>query len=273
MSEEIKGWKLVPIEPTEEMVKSGQCDYGVVVFAPHQVTSVYRDMLAAAPEPSASPAFWIDPSAVPLSKGADHIYVTDINTDGNTLPIYLGPVREPSASVGMMPVIFTEFDALLGKYWDAAYAEGAKGRTHDTFDCVAARTLAELHRVWRFISESKQSADRQLATVKAKWNVLQESWIESNATLRIELDKAELLKVITEARSLLMQIVGKRYEFIEEVIAKYEKPATKETHDKEVRAKALEDAVRTLQVKQWSSDARDYLGELRRMAAELREEK
>lgn len=42
-----------------------------------------------------------------------------------------------------------EFDSLLERYWDAAYAEGKEGRAHDTFDGVAARTLAELHRVFK----------------------------------------------------------------------------------------------------------------------------
>lgn len=44
-------WQLVPKEPTPEMIRSGQSEYGEVVFAEHQVNSVYRDMLAAAPKP------------------------------------------------------------------------------------------------------------------------------------------------------------------------------------------------------------------------------
>lgn len=46
-----EGWQLVPKEPTPEMIRSGQSEYGEVVFAEHQVNSVYRDMLAAAPKP------------------------------------------------------------------------------------------------------------------------------------------------------------------------------------------------------------------------------
>jgi len=45
------GWKLVPVEPTQEMVTAGKDEYGEEVFSPHQVTIVYRDMLLSAPQP------------------------------------------------------------------------------------------------------------------------------------------------------------------------------------------------------------------------------
>jgi len=36
-------------------------------------------------------------------------------------------------------------DELLSTYWDAAYAEGEEGRSHDTEDGLAQRTLAAIH--------------------------------------------------------------------------------------------------------------------------------
>lgn len=34
--------------------------------------------------------------------------------------------------------------ALVAQYWELAYAEGAEGRTHDTEDGAAQRTLSEI---------------------------------------------------------------------------------------------------------------------------------
>ena len=48
------GWKLVPIEPTTEMLKAGceNCDGPTpyAAYRPSEVGEIYRDMLAAAPE-------------------------------------------------------------------------------------------------------------------------------------------------------------------------------------------------------------------------------
>lgn len=33
---------------------------------------------------------------------------------------------------------------LLGRYWDAAYAEGMEGRNHDTEDGIAQQTLNDI---------------------------------------------------------------------------------------------------------------------------------
>jgi uncharacterized membrane protein YccC len=46
-----------------------------------------------------------------------------------------------------------ELTELLGRYWDLAYAEGRDGRTHDTTDGAAQRTLSDLRTLLRKVSQ------------------------------------------------------------------------------------------------------------------------
>ena len=49
-------------------------------------------------------------------------------------------------------------DELLAQYWDAAYAEGAEGRDHDTEDAIAQRTLNAINaEVKRMVDKSSRS--------------------------------------------------------------------------------------------------------------------
>lgn len=118
MSEEIKGWKLVPCEPTEEIllrISPLKPTSGVLDSIGREIAyKLYQAMLAAAPEPSArtqskanKPVFWVDPADIPITRDADTIYVTTSNFDGNTLPVYLA-APAPSASVGMEPVAYLD---------------------------------------------------------------------------------------------------------------------------------------------------------------------
>ena len=50
---------------------------------------------------------------------------------------------------------------LLGRYWNAAYAEGKEGRDHDTVDAVAQRILTEIHaEIERQLAEKQAEIDR-----------------------------------------------------------------------------------------------------------------
>jgi hypothetical protein len=127
MSEDTK-WKMLPWPPTDEMLvlahhlidwcRNDQNTYlpedesqtivvldGVVIghagtTCKQDLEDAYAAMWKAAPTPPApevnsmEPALFIDPSDLPLSYEAAHIYVTASPFDGNTLPLYLSPTEQ-----------------------------------------------------------------------------------------------------------------------------------------------------------------------------------
>jgi hypothetical protein len=48
-------------------------------------------------------------------------------------------------------------DELLSDYWDAAYSEGIQGRTYDTPESLAQKTLGAIHEeVLRLVAEERE---------------------------------------------------------------------------------------------------------------------
>lgn len=187
MSEEITSWKLVPSELTITMLEAAQChmDRGMSY---HYLNAAYKAILSVAPETSANPAFWIDPSSLPMTHGAEHIYVTDISTDGCTQPVYLEP-QEPSASVGMEPVADFGREKLVIEYCSQYGISDDDPRKADIVNafCVGTNIQRE-----------------QLAALQAKLE-------------QAEKDKARLIEVLKLAKQF-REHTG----FIDTAIAKYE---------------------------------------------------
>ena len=46
-----KGWKLVPIKPTKDMIKVGENNYPNDQYGSSSVSYIYEEMVLAAPEP------------------------------------------------------------------------------------------------------------------------------------------------------------------------------------------------------------------------------
>jgi hypothetical protein len=60
----------------------------------------------------------------------------------------------------------TPLDTLLGTYFDAGHAEGKEGRTHDTVDGVAQRTLSEIHDCIKAMVAAETEACAKLMELK-----------------------------------------------------------------------------------------------------------
>jgi gamma-glutamyl:cysteine ligase YbdK (ATP-grasp superfamily) len=79
-----------------------------------------------------------------------------------------------------------EFEGMLSEYWDAAYAEGAEGRTHDSEDGRAQRALSALREHYDALRARLAEVEAQRDALRTALDIIQSGFEYRNGDPKMD---------------------------------------------------------------------------------------